>query len=322
MRILVAGGGSFIGAYAIRRLLRDGHEVVVYDVNIHDNAIHRILDPSDLRKIIFVRGDVTDGLAVVSACLEHRIDNIVHLAAALIPECANHPAYGVRVNCDGLNHSFEAARLLGVRRVVWASSIAVYGPRTVYAQDWLDEDAPHYPTTVYGACKSLNEFMGRHYFERFGVDNIGLRFTVVYGPGRLRGAYPYQLNRELIEKPAVGLPGAIPFGDTLIDWQYVEDAARAILVALYHPQSPRSRVFNTCGDLRTVREAAECVKRILPDATIHVQAGSDPMSIGKIDARKIREELGYQPEYKLEDGLREAINTYRRWAGLPEVGGT
>jgi UDP-glucose 4-epimerase len=318
VRVLLVGGGSFIGAYVARRLLADGHAVVAYDVNAHDNAVHGILGAAELARVTFVRGDVLDSLALLSTCREHAVDAIVHLAAALSPECDARPALGVRVNCDGLNHSFEAARLFALRRVVWASSIAVYGPQELYAEEFPDEHAPHHPTTVYGACKSLNEFLGHHYFERFGVDNIGLRFTVVYGAGRLRGEWAYQLNRELVEKPALGLPGRVPGADALVDWQYVEDAAQAVVLALYHNGPTRTRVFNTRGDRRTVREAVECVRRLMPAADIEATPGT-ARGIAKLSARRIEEELGYAPRFSLEDGLRASINAYRRRAGLPEI---
>ena len=318
MRVLFVGGGSFIGSYAIRRLLADDHGVVVYDVNVQDNAIHRILQPAELEQVHFVQGDVLDPIRLVATAREQHVEAIVHLAAALIPVCDSQPALATRINCDGLNHSFEAARLLGLRRVVWASSIAVYGPPGLYAEEYPDEDAPHYPRNVYGACKSFNERIGRHYFERFGVDNIGLRFTVVYGPGRLRGETAYQLNLELVEKPATGRPGKVPMGDSLVNWQHVEDAAQAVVLALYHESPTRTRSFNTTGDVRTMREAVAHVRRLLPEAEIEMLPGRWD-AIAKLSARRIEEELGYRPRFSMEVGLRESINFFRRQRGLPEV---
>jgi nucleoside-diphosphate-sugar epimerase len=183
------------------------------------------------------------------------VRDIIHLAAALIPTCAAQPALGVRVNVDGFNHVLEVARVIVARRVVWASSIAVYGPQSRYDGE-PDEDAPHWPTTVYGACKSMNEYMARHYYDAFGVDSIGLRFTVVYGAWRMRGALAYRLGQELIEKPAHGQPARVPAGDGLVNWQHVEDAAHAILLSLRHVGPTKHRVFNTGGEAVRVRDAA------------------------------------------------------------------
>jgi UDP-glucose 4-epimerase len=311
MRILVVGGGSFIGAHAARRFLVDGHEVAAYDVDISDNAIHHILAPIELSHISFLRGDVLDGVNIVAAAARTRAESIVHLAAALIPQCRAEPALSVRINCDGLNHSFEAARILGLRRVVWASSIAVYGPQRAYAEPEPNETAVHMPTNVYGACKSLNEQLGLHYAREFGVDNIGLRFTNVYGPGRKRGGWSYQLVNELIVKPVHGQRGHVTHADTLVNWQYVGDAAQAIVRALYHVADEHSLIYNSGGDRHTVREAAEMVRRMLPTAEIDCEAG-DLGEIARLSTARIEHELGYRPEFTLEQGLEESLSFYRR----------
>lgn len=274
MRVLLVGGGSFIGGHVARRLLQDGHEVTVFDTNVIDNSIHQTLSASELSQIRFVAGDVLDPIGLFTAAAFPRVDSLIHLAAALIPQSDANPALAVRINCDGLNHSLELARFMGLQRVVWASSDAVYGPQRLYRDEYPDEDAPHYPDSVYGACKSLNEHLGRHYFDRFGVDNIGLRFRIVYGPGRLRGAWSYRLGVELLEKPAVGLSGCVANADTLVCWQYVEDVASAIALSLYHEGSTRTRVFNTSGDVRTVREAVALVQSFLPEAKIEATPAS------------------------------------------------
>src|SRR3990172_6244771 len=168
MNYLFVGGGSFIGAYAIKELLRDGHTVVAYDLDVRDNSIHRMLPPEERASIRFVQGDILDVVGLLQAARDHKVEVIVSLAAALIPVCEAQPAFGVRVNVDGLNHVFEVARALSIRRVVWASSIAVYGPQSAYEGE-PDEEAPHLPQTIYGACKSLNEYMARHYFDKFGI---------------------------------------------------------------------------------------------------------------------------------------------------------
>jgi len=317
MSTLVVGGGSFIGAYAIRELLREGTAVVAYDLDVRDNAVHRILEPAELGRIRFVQGDVLDLVGLLHAAREHDVRDIVHLAAALIPTCEAQPALGVRVNVDGFNHVLEVARVVGARRVVWASSIAVYGPQSAYAGE-PDEDAPHLPTTVYGSCKSLNEYMAAHYARAFGVDTIGLRFTVVYGPGRMRGALAYRLGQELIEKPAHGQPARVPAGDGLVNWQHVEDAAQAVLLALRHPGPTRSRVFNTGGETLRVRDAAAIVRRLVPGAQIEVEPGGTE-GIARLSIERARKDLGYTPRYDFAAGARASINEYRRRQALPPI---
>ena len=317
MSVLVVGGGSFIGSHVTRRLLGRERTVVAYDVNVHDNAIHRILSPDEVARVKFVQGDVLDLVGLLHAARAHNVRDIVHLAAALIPTCHAEPALGVRVNVDGFNHVLEMARLVAARRVVWASSIAVYGSQARYDGE-PDEDAPHWPTTVYGACKSMNEFMARHYHDAFGVDTVGLRFTVVYGAWRMRGALAYRLGQELLEKPAHGEPARVPAGDSLMDWQHVEDAAEAVLLALDRPTPTPSRVFNTGGQVLRVREAAAAVQTLVPEARIEVEPG-DNHGIARLSTARAQKELGYRPRYDFAAGARQVINTYRGRQGLPAI---
>ena len=314
---LFVGGGSFIGAYAIRSLLRDGHAVAAYDVNVHDNAIHRVLTAKELARVRFIQGDILDLVNLMHSARETKTDAVVSLAAALIPLCEAQPLLGARINVEGLNNVFEVARMLGLRRVVWASSIAVFGPQSAYPGEPAD-DAAHAPLNVYGVCKSMNEFMGHHYFRQFGVDNIGLRFTVVYGPHRLRGALAYRLGVELLEKPAHNQPGKVPVGDAFMNWQYVEDAAQAILAALRHEGPTETRVFNTGGEALRVREAAAAVRSILPDADLAVEPG-ESQGIHQLSIAGAEKELGYHPAFSFAKGARATINQYRSRQGLPPV---
>ena len=314
---LFVGGGSFIGAYAIQSLLRDGHDVAAYDVNVRDNAIHRVLDAEELARVRFIQGDILDLVNLLHSARETRAEAIVSLAAALIPQCEAQPLLGTRINVEGLNNVFEVARLLDLRRVVWASSIAVFGPQSAYTGEPAD-DAPHLPMNVYGACKSMNEYLGNHYFRQFGVDNIGLRFTMVYGPHRLRGVLAYRLGVELLEEPAHGRPGKAPAGDSYINWQYVADAAQAILAALRRDGPTQTRVFNTGGEALRVREAAAVVKSILPEADINVEPG-ESRGIYRLNIDGAARELGYRPQYSFAEGARATINRYRNRQGLPPV---
>ena len=139
MSTLIIGGGSFIGASVVRDLLARDEPVIAYDVDVRDNAIHRILPSALLARVTFVQGDVLDVLGLLHTAREHRVRDMVHLAAALIPTCEAQPALGTRVNVDGFNNVLEVARVIEARRVVWASSIAVYGPQSHYARE-PDED--------------------------------------------------------------------------------------------------------------------------------------------------------------------------------------
>lgn len=318
MAVLVTGGASFIGSHTVKRLLAGGREIVVYDPMATRGTIQEILSSSELAQIRLVAGDILDTFDLLRTMRQNRVDEVVHLAAALGPVCESNPPLGLRINGVGFVNVLEAARLFGIRRVVWASSAAVYGPADRYPHARLTEDDPHHPLNVYGATKVLNEHLARHYFDHFGVDNIGLRFTTVYGPGRVAGLMAHKLSLEMMQKPAMGLPGRVPCGDDTIDFQYVDDAARAIELALNRAGATRTRVFNIVGDLRPVRDGVDYVRRLIPGADVTTEPGVWGVAQNYAFDRA-RDELGYEPAYRLEEGIRLTVNYYRRRHGLPEV---
>lgn len=310
MSFLVTGGTGFIGSHLIRELVERGQSVIAFDYAPNIVAISDVKE-----KVEVVRGDVLDVTELLNTIKKYDVKYIIHLAYLLIPESQEKPLKAIKVNCEGTTNVFEAARVMDVKRVVWASSVAVYGPAEYYGGKPVNEDAPKRPTTVYGACKVLNEFIGEHYYNLYRLDNIGLRFTVVYGPGRTRGATAFA--SELIENPALGKSVKVPYGDQKIDWQYVKDAVKAIILACKVRQV-KDRIFNTCGDLHTIREAAEYVRKLIPDAAIEVESGTMGWQMN-FDITRAKEQLDYSPSYTIEKGIREHINIVRSRAGLPPI---
>ena len=315
MAILVTGGASFIGSYVVRRLLARNERVVAFDLVPTPNAADEILTAAERERISMIQGDVTDLGALLHAIRTHGIETVVHLAGLLIPACQADPASAVRVNCSGLVNVLEAARLLGLRRVVWSSSVAVFGPPERYAELPLGDDAPHFPTTVYGATKSFGERLLEHYHHAFGVESVGLRFTAVYGLGRQRGASAFIM--DLLEAPARGRPCTILYGDDALDWQYVEDAAAAVLLACDAPGAA-GHTYNVPGEYRSLRQAADCVRGLLPGSDITLTPGRTGM-VWRFDATGAATDLGYRPRFALEQGFRETINAIRSRSGLPSV---
>jgi len=316
MICLITGGSGFIGAYTTRTLLEHDSKVITYDLAPDKNSILEILSPEELKQIQMIQGDIDDTQHLFRIIRENQIDTIIHLVALLADASRANPTQAIQVNCIGLNHVFEAARIFHIRRVVWASSAGALGSPQMYDQEWIPDDALLYPRSIYGACKALNEFMAHHYFNQMGVDNIGLRFPIVYGKGRLRGTGAFA--SELLESVALGKSYTIPYtSETHINWQYVEDTARCILLACLVDRT-ETRVFNTSGDLRTVGEAIECIKRMLPETKLSY--GKEVIGFAqKYDKENIKRQLGYEPEYPIEKGFKKTINEFRAKAELQIV---
>jgi UDP-glucose 4-epimerase len=323
MTYLVTGGAGFIGSHIVRDLVREGETVVVYDWFPDRRALERLLSEEEMEsRVKIVQGDVTNFSQLIRTLKENNVEKVIHLAAIMTLEFNANPLLGVRVNCEGTASVFEAARLLGVKKVVWASSGSVFGPPEKYPQEYIPNDATHYPQNLYGAAKSFDEFVAAYYADRYGMDITALRFVMVYGAGQVRGRTA-AIIRQLVYHPALGKPSKVPAAaDNVLGWTYVDDAARATIMASKVAQT-KTKAFSVMGEIHTVQEIAEYVKGFFPDADITLlpleRSASHTIMTCKYETRLVEEELGYRPRWSMKQGIKETIDTVRREHGLPPL---
>jgi UDP-glucose 4-epimerase len=303
MTYLVTGGTGFIGVHVIRLLIEHGDKAIAFDVSPDQKLLDEVLGLSAAAQVAVVAGDITDVDQVNKVCKECNVEKIIHTAAIIGGE---NPPLTTRVNCDGTINIFEVGRTLNIKKVVFASSIAVFGPQERYMEEYIPNDAPHFPSSVYGATKSFGEACGRFYSLAHGLDTVGIRLPHIYGLGRTRGI-GRQVDDELFLKPVLlGVPGRVAFGDDVHNWLYVEDAARALVTAAW-AGTTKTRAFTAAGDVRSTVEVAAHVRKRVPEADITLLPGrfTNPH---KFDTGPIKAELGYNPKWTIEQALDTIID--------------
>jgi len=298
--VLITGGSGLIGTYITKELLTRGEEIVVYDLK----------PPADETGICFVNGTVTDKDRLVNICKKYAVDRVVHLAALLQFGCEERPCDAIEINVLGTLNLLEVARRLNIKRFVFASSGAVYGP---IENDMIETSPIFQGISLYGATKHLCEILGFRYQELYGISFIALRYLGVYGPGEVSSpgmAEVFKRIESSISGKDVLITEAGP--NEKRHFTFVKDAACAAALALEAPLED-SRVFNIAGgddSYVTFQEFYQTIKKLCPSAGNVLFQGKG-QNRGRVDISAARAELGYQPRYTLEMGIQEDIDYWQ-----------
>ncbi|GIK08357.1 MAG: UDP-glucose 4-epimerase-like protein [Anaerolineaceae bacterium] len=310
MNVLVTGGAGFIGSHIVRGLLERGDRVRVLDN--FSTGKRGSLDGLDVE---IVEADLRDASRLTEAC--RGVETVFHQAAFVsVPQSMQEPLDCFDVNVTGTASLLEAARKHGVKRVVFASSAAVYGDSDAYP---LSEETPLRPLSPYAASKRVDEIYGQLYTASFGVEVVGLRYFNVYGPrqrpdSQYAAAVPIFIRRLLDNKPVT------IFGDggQTRDLIFVGDVVRANFAAAAHPSAPGG-VFNICtGNETRILDLVEILQDLFPSAPAPEfaapRAGDIYRSIGS--PQKAAETIGFRAEVSLTDGLARTAEWMKEsWAG-------
>ena len=313
MSVMVTGGTGFIGGRIIRKLVERGEEVVCFDLAPPRANLQPYLD-----RIEVYRGDITQVPHLLEAVNTHGVDRIIHMAALLPPDTEDRPHFGMLVNIQGTINVFEVARWTGVKRVVYASSIAVYGVQETFGDRPLIEDDISNPANVYGMTKAVNDFAARKYIDQFSMDIRGVRIATVFGHGRVTGMTG-MIGGLLMSLPAVGKPIDLPFHhDEASAMIHAEDAA-GIFVRIALSDSLKHNVYLSGGHLATAGEMADIVRGFIPDAKITTGDLFVP-HVYLVDNSRMLADIEYEMA-PLRVRILEHINDARREAGLPTIEG-
>ena len=305
MNVLVTGGAGFIGSHIVRALLERGDHVRVLD-NFSTGKRENLAGLD----VELIEADLRDASRVTLAC--RGIETIFHQAAFVsVPQSMKEPNECFNVNVTGTASLLQAAHKYGVKRVVFASSAAVYGDSDALP---LTEETPLRPLSPYAASKRVDEIYGQLYTTSFGLEVVGLRYFNVYGPrqrpdSQYAAAVPIFIRRLLENKPIT------IFGDggQTRDLIFVGDVVRANLTAAVHPSAP-GRVFNICtGQETRIIDLIEVLQDLFPSAPApefaEPRAGDIYRSIGS--PQLARNLLDFHAEVSLEDGLKQTVEWMR-----------
>jgi UDP-glucuronate 4-epimerase len=305
MRILLTGGGGFIGSQVLERLLPANQVTVLDDFNdYYDPAIKRrnLKEAATKGSFDVVEGDLRDP-AVIAKALAAKPEALIHLAArAGVRASLAAPELYSGVNVAGTVSLLEASRKAGVRKVVFASSSSVYGdsPNVPYR-----ETETLAPISPYGATKLLGEQYLRVFGTLYGITSTALRFFTVYGPRQRPDMAIHAFARKILAGEEIPVFGD---GTTRRDYTYVDDTVAGVLAAL--ARDGGFEIYNL-GESRTV-ELRELISLLEKHLGRRAKLKPMPEQPGDVkqtyaDVSKARSGLGYNPSVDIDEGIRRFV---------------
>jgi UDP-glucose 4-epimerase len=311
MTWLLTGGAGYIGSHVLRALIRAGHEVIAFD-DLSTGVRERLPDGVPL-----VVGDVTDRRAVVAVLRRHSIHGVIHLAARKSPvESIRRPDWYYRENVGGVHSVLAAMHEVGVNRLLFSSSAAVYGDVTVTR---VDEGTPTRPINPYGRSKIFGERLIARASAAHGLSWLALRFFNVAGSASplLADRAAHSLVPMAIaaatDGSAVTIRGAdflTPDGTGVRDYVHVEDIALAHTLGVARLQAgPAASVYNLGSGqghsvLEVLRHVEDVVGRPVARMIGHRRPGDPAFVVA--EPGRIIEELGWRARHGLMDIVSSA----------------
>ncbi len=310
MTTFIAGGTGFIGRRLVPLLVQRGEEIVCMDIN------PQTADYSAYGKQVrVVRGDISQFDDIAARMTEAKPDRVVNLAYYISSDVP--PRIAFKLNILGMDNCFEAARLAGCNRVVYASSVAVSGEQKHYGERIVTEEDFRHGHVQYAMHKIFNEWQAQDYREKHGMEITTIRPANVTGPDKIFGSVDHVF---CITTPARGKPVSFPYKDTMRAPVHVDEIAE-IFARVVMKDKPEHAVYNTGGQTISLGGVADIVREFLPDAQITFDketGGKERSGNYLIDNTRLVSEFGIQYRPYRERVL-QIINEVRKEEGLPPI---
>lgn len=309
--IVVIGGAGFTGSHVVEELLAtDVGRVTIYDNFARGKQSNIAAQLQDPRCTIFADGGDVREIDVLNAALKGA-DGVIDLAAMWLLHCKDYPRTAFDVNIAGTFNVLEACVNNDIERLVWSSSASVYGDAVDVP---MTEEHPFNNRNFYGATKIAGEAMARAFFDRYGLDYVGLRYMNVYGPHQdqtaaYTGVIPIMLNKiEANEAPVINGDGSQAY-----DFVTARDVARCNVLALRSDATDEFYNVGT-GVQTSIRELCDLILELTgSDLTVEYRPYSEEDSRRMVQNRigstqKANGDLGFFYEDSLRDGLLALID--------------
>lgn len=315
-RALITGGAGVVGSTLADQLVRAGAEEIVVLDNLVRGRRENLAWALANGPVRIVEGDIRDRELVAE--VTRGIDVVFHQAAIRITQCAEEPRLALEVLVDGTFNVLDAAANEGVRKVIAASSASVYGLAEEFPT--VEDHHPYGNDTLYGAAKTFNEGLLRSLHAMNGLDYVALRYFNVYGPRMdIYGVYTEVLVRWM-ERIAAGEPPLIlGDGSQTMDFIYIDDVARANVLAA--AADVTDVAYNVASGVETsLLELARMLLNVM-DSDLPVEHGPE-RGVNKVprrlaDTTSAREQLGFEAEVGVEEGLRRLVDWWRAEQNAP-----
>jgi len=304
MTILVTGAG-LIGCHFARRAADGGSKVVLYDLSPNRDYIQKIVGKD---KVEIVAADMRDLPALINALKEFKIDTLVHTAGLIGKRVAENSYTGSTNNIVGTINVLEAARLHGIRRVVYVSTFGAYD-RSKIKEGPIREDHPIGGHNLYTTTKVCSEHLVHAYAHLYNLDTVIIRPAGVFGRGHyVGGSTVGMIMRDLalnvMKGDPITLDGKIYFAN---EYVYAKDVALALDLAC-KVKEPKQRIYNAgSGVVAGAADLARIARELAPKLEIKVvgDGSEDASKQFPLDLSRSQAELGYSPQFPLKKALQD-----------------